>query len=295
MRRLLALLRGERGEFSLAGSLVAMSLFAGVLGATLTVYDQFQAQAKQLTTRNDIQDQARTASDMIARALRNLASPTPDQPQAIDRADGDDLIFKTVDSVGPNAGLNASNVRRVRYCLDNQSVLYEQVQTWTSQAAPTSPPASACPGSGWGSTRRLATNIVNRTTGGDRPVFTYDESDDDLTDISQIGIEFWVDTSSTGPAATRLQTGVFLRNQNRRPTAVFTATPTAQGIVLNGSASVDPEGETLDYVWYDGATKVGTGVVFTYKVTTGTQHTLKLSVFDPAGLQGDAATQVVTG
>lgn len=295
MRRVTALLRGARGEFSLTGSLVAMALFAGVLGATLTVYDQFQAQAKQLTTRNDIQDQVRTASDMIARALRNLASPAPEQPQAIDRADGDDLIFKTVDSVGPNAGLNASNVRRVRYCLDNQGVLYQQVQTWTTQSPPTSPPASACPGSGWSSTTRLASNIVNRTTGGDRPVFTYDD-DDQLTDISQIGIEFWVDTATaTGPAATRLQTGVFLRNQNRRPTATFTATPTAQGIVLNGSASFDPEGETLDYVWYDGATKVGTGVVFTYKVTAGTQHTLKLSVFDPAGLQGDAATQVVTG
>jgi hypothetical protein len=290
IRRLLE----QRGEFSLAGSLVAMTLFAGVLVATLTVYDQFQAEAKIVTTRNDIQDRARTASDMIARALRNLASPTPEQPQAIDRAEAFDLIFKTVDSVGPNAGLNASNVRRVRYCLDQAGLLWMQVQTWITQTPPTAPPASACPGSGWGTTTRLADSLVNRTSGADRPVFTYDENDD-LTDISQIGVQLLVDTSSSGPAATRLQTGVFLRNQNRKPTAMFTATTTAQGIVLNGSGSSDPEGETLDYVWYDGTTKVGTGVVFTYKVTAGTSHSIKLSVFDPAGLQGDSATQVVTG
>jgi hypothetical protein len=88
---------------------------------------------------------------------------------------------------------------------------------------------------------------------------------------------------------------VFLRNQNRRPTAAFTAAPTAQGIVLNGSASVDPEGQPLTYTWLDGATVVATGVTATYKVTAGTTHTLSLQVQDPAGLIGTSATQTITG
>jgi hypothetical protein len=88
---------------------------------------------------------------------------------------------------------------------------------------------------------------------------------------------------------------VVLRNPNPRPIAQFTATKTAQGIVLNGSGSYDPEGETLQFVWYDGTTKIGEGIVFTYKVTSGTSHTIKLSVFDPAQLQGDAPAQVVVG
>lgn len=285
--------RGQRGEFSLTGMLVATSMFAGVLGATLTTYDRFSAEAKDLTTRNEIQDRARQASDGMAKALRNLASPTPDQPEAVDRADGYDLVFKTVDSVGPNAGLNSTNVRRVRYCLDGGGALWQQVQTWTTLTPPAAPADTACPGGGWLSSKRLMTKIVNRSTDGGVPVFAYDSTT--LTAISSVGVTLLVDTGSKGPSATRLQTGVFLRNQNRKPIASFTATKTQQGIVLNGSASYDPEGENLQYVWYDGTTKVGEGVVFTYKVTAGTSHTIKLSVFDPAQLQGDAPAQVVVG
>ena len=101
--------------------------------------------------------------------------------------------------------------------------------------------------------------------------------------------------TSCGPQQYAPEAGVFLRNQNRRPVAAFSASATAQGIVLNGSASSDPEGEPLTYVWYDGTTKIGEGITFTYPVAAGSSHTIQLKVYDPAVLEGVAAPQVVIG
>ena len=86
--------------------------------------------------------------------------------------------------------------------------------------------------------------------------------------------------------------GVFLRNQNRRPQASFSATTTAQGIVLNGSASLDPEGQPPRYQWYDNGTLVGTGITFTYAAAAGT-HSIVLRVLDPADLSDDSDPQEV--
>jgi type II secretory pathway pseudopilin PulG len=291
VRRLLQALRSERGEFSLPGTLVAITLFGTVLGATLDTYGHFDSGAQELVQRTDASDQARTASDRIARALRNLASPAPDQPQAFDLASANDMVFKTVDPVGPNTGQNTSNTRRVRYCLAGDGRLWEQVQTWTTATMPAVPSTTACPGSGWGSQEVVAQDLVN--TAQHRDVFTYDSTV--LTQITTIGLELWTDadTKDDVPPSV-LRTGVFLRNQNRRPVAGFTATPTQQGIVLNGSASYDPEGQALTYAWYDGASQVGTGVAYTYAATHGTSHQISLKVFDPAGLEGDAPAQTVT-
>jgi type II secretory pathway component PulJ len=290
--------RSERGDFTLPGVLVASVLFVTVLGATLSLYNGVQTSSAGRLQRADVQDRARNAADRLARELRNLASPTPEQPEAVDLAQPFDLVFKTVDANGPNGGLNAANVRRVRYCLNNSDAnngkLYMQIQTWTTLAAPVVPSTAACPGTGWESQQVVADAIVNRFNGQTRALFTYDAAV--VADVAAVHADLFLDADPTRPPVeTRLTTGVFLRNQNRRPTAAFTATTTAPGIVLNGSASADPEGEQLSYVWYDGATKVGTGIVLTYKVTAGTTHTMQLKVFDPAGLEGDAPTQQVIG
>jgi len=282
--------RGERGEVSLVSLLVACTLLVVVLGATLTLFEGFIAKAGDATRRTDTQDGARTAADRIARDLRNLSSPTPAQPQALDRASGSDLIFKTVDPAGPNAGSNATNIKRVRYCLDSGRRVHEETQTWTTSTPPAAPSGTACPGSGWTRTTIAATNVVN----GSAPVFTYDASV--LTDISAIHVDLLVDTDTVRlPPATRLSTGVFLRNQNRSPAATFVADRTAGGFVLNGSASGDPEGDALRYEWFDGTAKVGTGITFTYTgLVAGSVHQLQLKVSDPAGLFGVSATQTVT-
>jgi len=290
------LLDEERGEFNLTTVLVSIAIFSGVLGATLTTFESFAGERGKLERRTSAQDSARTAADRIARELRNLASPTAYQPQAFDAAGPYDIVFKTVDSNGPNAGLNAPNIKRVRYCLTSTSPseaqLVAQTQTWTTQEPPTAPSTSACPGGGWGSTQTIAADLTNQRAGQARPVFQFDAAT--LTDITEIHVELFVDPDADGSdVETKLSTGVFLRNQNRKPTASFTATPSAQGIVLNGSASLDPEGEPLTYVWYDGATKIGSGITYTYPATAGTSHTIQLKVYDPAVLEGASATQVV--
>lgn len=301
---------GERGEVSLTGLLVSSLILIIVLGATLTMFEGFVATAGDGTRRTEAQDAARSAADRIARDLRNLASPTPDQPQAVDFATGSDLIFKTVDPAGPNAGSNATNTKRVRYCLDGARRLQEQTQTWTSADPPPTPSHNVCPAGDWTRTGLAAASIVNTP---DTAVFSYDASPSSpsfLTDISEIHVNLLVDTDLTRlPPATTLSTGVFLRNQNRRPTAAFVATKTSGGFVLNGSASTDPEGDALRYSWCDasvttvaadskcadGSKLVGSGITFTYTgLAAGSVHQLHLEVADPAGLVGVSPAQGAT-
>lgn len=280
----------QRGEVSLPGLLMSCALLIVVLSASLGMFESFSRASADGTRRTEAQDVARAAADRLARELRNLASPTADQPQAVDAAGPSELVFKTVDPNGPNAGTNATNTRRVRYCLGPAGALQQQTQTWTSATVPPVPSRSGCPAAGWTSTTVVATGIVNAGT----PVFSYDAAA--LTDISQIHVELRVDSGpARNPPATSLSTGVFLRNQNRRPTSSFAATRTAGGLILNGSASVDPEGDPLAYAWFDGAVQVGTGITFTYTgLASGSTHQLRLEVTDPAGLKGASAVQAVT-
>ncbi|WP_205697983.1 PilW family protein [Conexibacter sp. SYSU D00693] len=292
-----AWLRGQRGEVGLVELLIGAAMMLGAVGAALTVFETALPVDAETRERNTSQDQARTALDRLARQLRNLASPTPDQPQAVDRATPFDVVFQSVDPVGPNAGTNAANVQRMRWCLDGGTPtarLYLQTQTWTTAVAPAVPSATACPGAGWSSTRVVATDVANRAADPDVPLFAVDGQS--LLDVSALHAELVIDTDpGAGAPATRLATGVFLRNQNRRPVAQFTATPSAKGIVLNGSLSSDPEGQELRYRWFDGAQEIGTGVVLTHPVPTGSGHQIRLEVSDPAGLTTSSGVQELLG
>lgn len=291
--------RDQRGELSLGHMLVAMSLMLGVLGATLTVFSSAERLNRDTNVRTETQDQARTALDAMTAQLRNLASPTYDQPQAIDQATPYDLVFQTVDRIGPNSGLNAANVMRVRYCLGtaDTTTVYRQQQRWTTQLTPAAPSSTVCPApassTGWSATTVVASSVVNRAGGQERPLFTYNAAA--ATDISSVHAQLYLDTDTTrAPAETTLSSGVFLRNQNRRPVAAFTADTTVRGkIILNGAASADPEGDPLEYVWFDGEVKIGDGIRLDYTVEPGSSPAIQLKVFDLADLQGDSAVQVV--
>lgn len=274
----------ERGEISLTGLLVAMSIFLAVLGATLTTFEAFDSQASGLTRRTAVQDTARRGADRIARDLRNLAGPRQNLPDAVEVAAPTDLVFNTVAAVKPAGSLNGSNVKRVRYCLDTaKRKIWQQEQTWTVAVEPAVPATSACPSPAWGGATEVMADVVNVA----RPIFTYDTTVS--TAVTTVNVDLFVDDQpGAGPPETRISTGVFLRNQNRLPEARFTATTTAQGVLLNGSASRDPEGQPLIYVWYDGAAEIGRGVTFLHVSPAGTTHAYSLRVFDPAGLGGFA-------
>jgi hypothetical protein len=98
---------------------------------------------------------------------------------------------------------------------------------------------------------------------------------------------------------TRLGSGVTLRNQNRVPVARLDVALSGQKLVLNGSASEDPEGMPLTYQWYvDPPTPLpdctltpqptscrAPGVVIDIPVPQDNLvHKIVLLVKDPAGL-----------
>ena len=59
------------------------------------------------------------------------------------------------------------------------------------------------------------------------------------------------------------------------------------------SASSDPEGQPLTYAWSDNGTKLAsTSAVWAYQTTSG-HHSIRLDVFDPAGLSGNQTQDVV--
>ncbi|MBA2349648.1 MAG: hypothetical protein H0V81_15280 [Solirubrobacterales bacterium] len=283
-------MRGERGEVSLTALLMASVLMIIVLGASLTTLESFTSLAADGNRRTASQDAARSGIDRITAALRNLASPTPQQPEAVDLAAPADLVFKTVDANGPNSGTNATNTKRVRYCLDPQGAIREQTQTWTTALTPPAPASGGCPAAGWQATTTIADGVIN----GSLPIFSYDAAT--TSAITAIHVELLVDSApGRKPGPSRLASGVFLRNQNRAPSAAFTATRSIGRILLNGSPSADPDGQPLTYVWLDGTTVIGRGIVFDYAVAPDSSHVLRLQVSDPGGLTTTSAPQTVVG
>jgi hypothetical protein len=277
-------LRAQTGV-AMTELLVAMSLAAVVLGATLSPLDSFWTTTRRNERQNSAQDRARIALDRMARELRNIAAAT----HAVERAEDDDLAFQTVDASTTPSGQNAQNVQRVRYCLDSSQRIWMQRQTWTTSQPPGLPSSSACPHASWG-TEAVAFESV---TNGNRDVWTYDSADPHA--VGRIRVDLYVD-QDTGepPAETHLKTGVFLRNHNEPPSASFTASLTGnRHVLLNAYGSSDPEGGTLSYRWFDGTTQIGTGVTFDYESPTTGSHTFKLQVTDPSGLMTESAPQVV--
>jgi type II secretory pathway pseudopilin PulG len=312
-------MRSERGEISLTGLLVAMLLFGIVMAATLLVFQTSEAVTRDTMKRTDAQDRARVAEEILAKNLRNLAGPPGnltasgvEQAQTLVTKTDYDLAFETVDPAAPNAGsTNQSNVKRVRYCLDDAGRLYKQQQTWTG-TAPAAPTSTACPAplgaagtAQWQTQTILADNVVNKLDSGlNLPVFTYDSTDP--TRVSQIHVNLMVNIDlAHRPRATTIATGIFLRNQNRVPVAAMTwVVSAAQGIILNGSASVDPEGQPLKYCWVDTAQRsvnvdpetnaqarcpagtVGMGVAFAYLPPAHGSRNIQLAVKDPVDQWG---------
>jgi type II secretory pathway component PulJ len=284
-------LRGERGEMSITGLLVAMTLFALVSWGTVATFTRSETLNRTNQVRAEAQDTARRASDRLARELRNLAGPTPAQPQAVDRMAAQDLVFQVVRPVGPPPAGNPANVMRVRYCLDGAVLRrMEQPPTAFSSGVPS---GSACDGSGWTNSAVLAADVTN----GARAVFTYNSPV--AAEVTAIHTDLWIDPDpGRGAAETTIASGVFLRNQNRRPVAVARAVKAGTGVlVLNGTLSYDPEGETLTYLWLRNGSPIPGATTPVYRLTgqtAGVAQSISVRVFDGAGLDATSAPVVVT-
>jgi prepilin-type N-terminal cleavage/methylation domain-containing protein len=246
--------------FTLVELLLAMVLMLVVMSAALLGLQTMQALGKRNSDFNDAQQAARLGSDTLNADLRNMASPTPSNPAAVDSASADNLIFQVVNKTPPAAppSVNVANVMRIRYCYDaTNQILWNQTQVW-GDATPAVPANSAgagapCPqNSGWTTTKQLASFIVNDPT--TQPVFTYNSAT--ATAINQVNTQLVVDINAATkpPAPVALSSGVFLRNQNQAPTSSFGFTVLGSKLVrFNGTLSSDPEGSPLSYYWYTGA------------------------------------------
>lgn len=271
------MLRGEDG-MTLVELLLVCVLMLIILGSTLTAFNTFERNARNNQDLNEAQDGARRALDLMARDLRNLASPALEVPMAVDVALPQDIIFQSEGKTKDLDSLNVQNTMRVRFCLNTTSnVIFRQIQTWKTAAPPAIPGGACGVTTGWNSTLSVATDVVN----GTRPVFTYNAvAHDEITEVSS---QIYVDTTPNRlPAEVDLQTSVYLRNQNRAPTAVFSAVSMpGGGVFLNASESTDPEEKALTFEWWDEdavpstdcpaappvtnpGCKVGEGIVFTY-------------------------------
>jgi len=255
--------RDERG-FTLIELLLVMSLALLILGATLTSFTGYYRSQKTNQLQADTAQEARNSMDLAARQLRNLANQDPSQQTTtIARALPFDLVFQTSDPTR----------KWVRYCLDTagtagQPSSAQRGMLWESEtatgAAPTGAMMGSCPGTGWVSRRIVADHVTNRTGGVDRGVFTYSckigapagcpSSALDYTRITNINAQLYVDTTpARAPKELRVVSSIYLRNQNEAPVADFGSTAAGtRTVILNGSASTDPEGRTLAYDWFLG-------------------------------------------
>ena len=281
---------------TLAELLVGAMLMIIIASASLGVLDQFRRMSARTDQRIELQDQARQTSRTLARSLRNVA-PAPESPAVIERAGSFDLVFRTVDRPA-DSGANTQNVKRVRYCLDasdpDNARLLEQTQRWTTGTAPPLLTSTSCrPDTDWDSSRVVADLLTNRSRGADRALWSYEQTGSGQITAVKVNL-FMNDEPETPVREVALQTGVYLRNQNRAPSALFTAAPVGvRHVVLNGSTSSDPEGDPLSYFWFVNGVEVGRGLIYDYAAPTGGTYEFLLEVRDPSGLVGRSPTQTV--
>jgi prepilin-type N-terminal cleavage/methylation domain-containing protein len=280
-------MRREHG-FTLIELLVAASIMIVVLGATLTVFERFVINTNRNQDQTDAASAARNTLDLMAKQLRNHASPAPDQQLGIDKATGYDLIFQTVDQTKPAGSSNLKNVSRVRYCLDpsvpDNEKLWMQTQTWTTAATPPAPSSVVCPDPAWATTKVLVDHITNQFNGQNRPIWT--ANDPQLAHVSAMQSRLYVDRNVNQPPKEQLlDTTINFRNTNQPPRAQFTYLVNANGsVALNASGSRDPEGDRITYQWFDGTDLIGQGLAFTWDDVSSGFHTITLTVTDSSGL-----------
>jgi prepilin-type N-terminal cleavage/methylation domain-containing protein len=288
-------LSDDRG-FTLIEVLVAMVIAGICFGGILAVLGTMMTSSAANRRQAESQATARTVQDRLSVSLRNGIAAPPTGATVIERGTPYDLIFQTVDAgSAPTVG-NPLSAMRVRYCMAPSSPdLRMQTQRWTTTVPPAAPAATACDTglNGWGDSRVVATDLVNRTRVPNRPLLVYGPAaPPTLAQIRTIQTTLVVDADPANLTGERTLTGgVLMRNANQPPTPVLSYTQAGGSYLFNASASTDPDGDAVTYAWKrDGATIVGeTGVRLRAAVPTpGPAVTFTLIVTDAGGLTAQA-------
>ena len=300
IRAVLRRLSADEGGFTIVELILVAVLVPVILGSVLSAASGFQDTVRRNQELSESQARTRETIDDLARNLRNLASPTLEQPQAVDKPEPFDLVFQTVGPPGSGGGANLANVMRVRYCLDQPAsgpaTLWKQTQTWSTVVAPPVPPTTTCPDAWPNPAREMTTGVTNRLASTPRPLFQFNSAIP--TKVTAITIQAWVRSPGDrkDPREGALRSQVLLRNQNEAPVCDIQATPNGLlHVLLNGSASYDPEGKDLTYQWFDasdGNRSLGTGIVLDASVNAPGFHDITLKCKDPAGLENTATVRV---
>ena len=297
--------RDERG-FTLIELLVAMAITTIVFGSTLSVLDTFQSNNRVDQLRNENQDAARATLDRLSRQLRNIVARTTSEgivPGALEQAEESAITFETIDTANAASGQNKTNAMRVRYCLNDSSpedeVLWEEVQRWKTEGAPTLPSSTSCPDrtkGDWETLNQLVQHITNLYGGKKHALFTYSAKEAPQILSVETNLFVSLNPTQTQPGDTQLTSAVDLRNANRVPVAEFTATEEGNATVrLNASASYDPNGLTLKYKWWQNGAELNTTSqqYITKEVfKVGEKPKFKLEVTNPGKLSASAETTV---
>jgi type II secretory pathway pseudopilin PulG len=274
----------------------AISLF--VLGASLTTFNSLYRVSHVNDVRNDATELARNALDLQTRQLRNLAKRVASP--VIDTLGPYDLIFQTSDP----------SRTWVRYCLDTTTspASAERARLWTGElevasASIASPVTAAmrtgCPGTGWTRTRIVTDYVTNKRGGLDRPVLQYTcitgpnctPTAGSYDQVVNISAQLLVDTTpGTGPAEMRVKSSVYLRNQNQAPDAsfVWTNASTSRTIVLNAAGTIDYEGRTMDYYWFEQTMPAAASIDCAHPTATGAG--VLRTLWGSAGYLGEGVT-----
>jgi hypothetical protein len=230
-------------------------------------------------------------------------------PGALEKAEPYAFTFQTVDSNPlPQGSENATNVMRVRYCLDDSTttneVIWKQVRRWKWPKPPEPPSSTACPDQTAGdfdSSTKLVEHVTNRIGGQNRPLFVYGPKGwGEISQINSVEPTIYLDVNPPHrPGESQLTSLISLRNFNGQPLAAFTATESKEHIVLNASESYDPDGLALSYTWSEGpeGETVLPSTAQEYetpgRLASGSTHTFWLKVTDPGGLHA-STKQIVT-
>jgi hypothetical protein len=299
--------RSERG-WSLQELLIACLLSALVLGTANSLVSAVGSQHGRIERQVTAQDRAREAIDGLATQLRNAVGPpggsTIYYPATGSSAATTELVFYTPNGTYDGA-TNPRGLQWRRYCLDYSNVANETLWTQTAvytSAQPAPPSTTTCPSAAWATSRKVATNLVNKSQTPQVNLFKPGLDSGGVVRDMQVALVVQGDSLRK---PTPVRSSIDFRNSKSGPSAVVTCQVQNKHAVCDASTSSDPDGEAIGFNWgrtccspsyTTSDTRWETGQVsYLYdsgQLSSGT-YAIYVKVTDASGLTNTSSTTVV--